>query len=69
MVDRGGVLVACCNAVKLSTTDMDRAVGRGAARAGRRVVITERLGLPADFPVLPAFIEGDYLQILVARVD
>ena len=62
-----GVLLACCNAAKLPAPDLDRALGRGAARVGRRLVVTEQLGLPPDFPVLPAFTEGAYLKILVAR--
>lgn len=65
----GGILLACCNAAKLSAGELDRAVGRGASQAGRRLVVSERLGLPPDFPVLPAFTEGDYLKILVARVE
>jgi 23S rRNA (cytosine1962-C5)-methyltransferase len=62
-----GVLVACCNAAKLPESDLDRALGRGAAWAGRRLVVTARIGLPSDFPVLPAFTEGAYLKILAAR--
>jgi len=69
VIEPGGVLLACCNAAKLTASDLDRAVGRGAALASRRVVITERLGLPPDFPVLPVFIEGDYLKLLVGQVD
>jgi len=65
----GGFLLACCNAAKLSAAELDRAVGRGASQANRRLVVAERLGLPPDYPVLPAFTEGDYLKILVARVE
>ena len=63
----GGTLLACCNAARLPAADLDRAVGRGAARAGARLVVTGQLGLPADFPVLPAFTEGAYLKIISAR--
>jgi 23S rRNA (cytosine1962-C5)-methyltransferase len=65
----GGLLCACCNAVKLPEPDFDRAIGHGAALASRRAVITHRLGLPPDFPVLPSFPEGRYLKIALARVE
>jgi len=63
----GGLLVAASNAAKLPAADLDRALGRGASLAGRELVITAQLGLPPDFPVSPAFPEGSYLKIFVAR--
>lgn len=66
VLDPGGILCASSNAAKLSPSDLDRALGRGAALAGHPLIITQRLGQPPDYPVLTGFSEGAYLKLLVA---
>ena len=64
----GGLMLACSNAVKLDATDLERALGEGAARAGTRAAVVTRIGLPPDFPVALGFPEGHYLKcVLVSR--
>jgi 23S rRNA (cytosine1962-C5)-methyltransferase len=68
VLDPGGLMLACSNAVKLDAADLERALGEGAARAGTRAVVVARIGLPADFPVALGFPEGHYLKcVLVSR--
>lgn len=58
-----GAIVACAsNTAKLPLEDFDRILGDGASRARRRLLVTERVGLPADFPVPAGFPEGHYLK-------
>ena len=68
VLDPGGILLAASNAAKLPDGDFERALGRAAGMAGRRVLITDRIGQPADFPVTPGFAEGRYLKVAVCRV-
>src|SRR5262249_51865162 len=64
----GGLMMACSNAVKLDATELERALGEGAARVGLRSYVVSRVGLPLDFPVAPGFPEGHYLKcVLVSR--
>lgn len=65
----GGFLCAASNAAKLTAADLDRAIGLGAHQAQRRALITGRLDQPADYPVLPAFVEGAYLKFFIAMVE
>jgi 23S rRNA (cytosine1962-C5)-methyltransferase len=66
VLDPGGILCASSNAAKLSPSDFDRALGRGAALSGQPLIVTQRLGQPPDYPVLPGFSEGAYLKLLIA---
>ncbi len=68
VMPRGGLLLAASNAAKLPHDDFERALGRGAAQAGRELVISERLSQPSDYPASPAFSEGRYLKLVVCRV-
>ncbi len=61
-----GALLACAsNTAKLSAEEFDRALAQGAAAARVQVRVVERRGLPADFPVVPGFPEGNYLKFVV----
>ncbi|MBK8482590.1 MAG: class I SAM-dependent rRNA methyltransferase [Proteobacteria bacterium] len=68
VIESGGLLLAACNATKLSIEELERALGWGAHEAGRKLIIVERLGQPADYPVLSGFPEGRYLKLVLARV-
>lgn len=63
-----GVLCVASNSTKLQPEELERAIGRGAHRAGREVIITERLGQPPDYPVSPGFSEGRYLKFFVVQL-
>ncbi len=69
LVAEGGLVCLACNAGRMSPPDLDRAVGIGAAAAERRVLVIRRLGQPEDYPVLPAFTEGQHLKIFLLQVD
>jgi 23S rRNA (cytosine1962-C5)-methyltransferase len=62
----GGFLVLASNSTKLSSADLDRALGEGAASVHAELRIIERVGLPPDFPVAPGFPEGNYLKLAIA---
>ncbi|HEY7373085.1 MAG TPA: class I SAM-dependent rRNA methyltransferase [Polyangia bacterium] len=62
----GGFLVLASNSTKLSSAELDRALGEGAASARAELRIIERVGLPPDFPVAPGFAEGNYLKLAIA---
>lgn len=66
VLDRGGLLALATNSWKLGAQDLDRALAEGATRQGVEVRVVERCGLPPDFPVAPAFPEGNYLKFLIA---
>lgn len=68
VVAPGGLVLAVCNAVRLSEEDFLLALGQGAAAAGRKACLLGECGLPADFPVLPAFIEGRYLKVKLLQM-
>ena len=61
-----GFLVLASNSTKLSSADLDRALGEGAASVRAELRIVERPGLPPDFPVAPGFPEGNYLKLAIA---
>ncbi len=64
-----GALVACVsNTMKVSSEELDRAIGEASVRARRMVRIVERRGLPADFPVAAGFHEGHYLKFFLCAV-
>jgi 23S rRNA (cytosine1962-C5)-methyltransferase len=64
----GGEVIVISNASKLSEDELMYAVGGGAIRARRQVTLLGECGLPPDFPVPPAFVEGRYLKIKRLRV-
>ncbi|HFE46805.1 MAG TPA: class I SAM-dependent rRNA methyltransferase [Nannocystis exedens] len=68
VVAPGGFVLAVCNAVRLSEEEFLLALGEGAAAAGRAACLLGECGLPADFPVLPAFIEGRYLKVKLLQL-
>ncbi|MBK8261797.1 MAG: class I SAM-dependent rRNA methyltransferase [Nannocystis sp.] len=63
VVAPGGLVLAICNAVRLTEEEFLLAIAEGAAGVGRRARLIAECGLPPDFPVLPAFIEGRYLKV------
>lgn len=58
----GGLVLAVSNTARLSEEEFARALGKGAGRAEREVRTVRRFSLPPDFPVPPAFAEGNYLK-------
>jgi 23S rRNA (cytosine1962-C5)-methyltransferase len=65
----GGALIAVSSTHKISPDDFDRMLADGAARARCTLRIVERPGLPPDFPVAPAFPDGNYLKVVIAVKD
>lgn len=63
VVEPQGEVLAVCNAATLSGQEFLNAIGEGLGLAKRKGALIGELGLPADFPVLPAFGEGRYLKI------
>lgn len=61
-----GLLAAASSTHKMSADEFDGALAEGAAMAGCELGIIERRGLPVDFPVHPAFHEGNYLKFAIA---
>ncbi|MES1206408.1 MAG: class I SAM-dependent rRNA methyltransferase [Pseudomonadota bacterium] len=66
VLEPGGLLAFATNSVKVSAQDLDRALAEGAAARGSDLLIVDRVGLPADYPVAPGFPEGNYLKFVVA---
>jgi 23S rRNA G2069 N7-methylase RlmK/C1962 C5-methylase RlmI len=58
--------VFATNSTKVSSAELDRALGEGGAMARADLRIVERVGLPPDFPVAPGFPEGNYLKVTIA---
>jgi 23S rRNA (cytosine1962-C5)-methyltransferase len=69
VVAPGGEILAVCNAAGLSETEFLGAVGGGAWRSGRKLLLIDERGLPSDFPVIPAFPEGKYLKVKLFHVE
>lgn len=69
VVAPGGHVLAISNAVRLGEEEFLLAVGDGVHAAGRSARLIGECGLPPDFPVLPAFIEGRYLKIKLLQFD
>lgn len=59
----GGRLLVVSNAARLTDDELMLAIGHGSADVGRETRLIGERGLPADFPVPPAFGEGRYLKI------
>jgi len=66
VLDPGGLLAFATNSTKVASTELDRAMGEGAADSRSELRIIERIGLPPDFPVAPGFPEGNYLKFAIA---
>jgi 23S rRNA (cytosine1962-C5)-methyltransferase len=69
IVGPGGHVLAISNAVKLGEEEFLLAIGEGVYAAGRGARLVGEWGLPPDFPVLPAFIEGRYLKVKLLQFD
>ena len=67
--ESGGYLVFCSCSSAVDLGALTRALGSGAARAGRIATVLERHFQGPDHPVSAAFPEGLYLKALVARID
>lgn len=65
----GGITVICSCSAGLGMAELERALAVGAARAGRRATVLERVFQDADHPVPAAFPEGLYLSTLIAEVS
>ena len=66
VLEPGGLLAFATNSAKVSSVELDRAMGEGAAQARADLRIIERVGLPPDYPVAPGFPEGNYLKFAIA---
>jgi 23S rRNA (cytosine1962-C5)-methyltransferase len=66
VLEPGGLLAFATNSTKVSSLDLDRAMGEGASEAHAELRIIERVGLPPDYPVAPGFPEGNYLKFAIA---
>lgn len=62
----GGLLVAASSTHKMSAQEFELALAEGALGAQTRLQIIDRRTLPADFPTVPGFPEGNYLKFAVA---
>jgi 23S rRNA (cytosine1962-C5)-methyltransferase len=69
VVSPGGHVLAISNAVRLGEEEFLLAVGEGVHASGRAARLVGECGLPPDFPVPPAFIEGRYLKIKLLQFD
>lgn len=65
----GGHVVLCSCSAGLGSAELQRALAVGAANAGRRVTILDRVFQDVDHPVPAAFPEGLYLSCLIAEVS
>jgi 23S rRNA (cytosine1962-C5)-methyltransferase len=59
----GAEVLAVSNASRLPESELLVAIGEGAVAGGRPARVLGECGLPPDFPVPPAFVEGHYLEI------
>ena len=66
VLEPGGLLAFSTNSTKLAAADVERALAEGAAKVRASVLVLERHGLPADYPVSPGFPEGNYLKFFLA---
>ncbi|MBK7537242.1 MAG: class I SAM-dependent rRNA methyltransferase [Myxococcales bacterium] len=61
-----GLLVAASSTHKLNALEYEQALAEGALLAQTQLRIIDRRGLPADFPTVPGFPEGNYLKFVIA---
>jgi 23S rRNA (cytosine1962-C5)-methyltransferase len=66
---RGALLVTCSCSQNVDGPDLERVLAASAGQANRRVRVLERRGPGPDHPLPPAFLEGQYLSVLVAQVE
>jgi 23S rRNA (cytosine1962-C5)-methyltransferase len=69
VLEPGGLIAAASSTHKISAAEFDGALAEGAVRAGTRLTILDRRGLPVDFPVDPGFPDGNYLKFAIAVRD
>lgn len=69
IVAPSGVLAAASCSSHVTLEAFLGALAEGAARARRTVRLLEARGQPGDHPTPPAFPEGRYLKLAIARVD
>jgi len=65
-LEPGGLLVAASSTHKIGATEFELALAEGALAADAELQVIDRRGLPADFPTVPGFPEGNYLKFVVA---
>lgn len=65
----GGHVLAISNAARLPEDEFFLAIGEGVHQAKRAARMVGECGLPPDFPVPPAFVEGRYLKIKLLQLD
>jgi len=68
LVVKGGLVLAVSNTARLSDEEFARALGKGGGWAGRELRTIRKFCLPPDFPVPPAFAEGNYLKAYLLAV-
>lgn len=68
LVEKGGLVLAVSNTARLSDEEFARGLGKGGGWAGREVRTIRKFCLPPDFPVPPAFAEGNYLKAYLLSV-
>jgi 23S rRNA (cytosine1962-C5)-methyltransferase len=66
VIEPGGLLAAASSTHKMGATEFDAALADGAVSARTSLRVLERVSLPPDFPVAPAFPEGNYLKFVIA---
>ena len=67
VVAPGGILAACSCSSHVTMDDFVGALRDGAVKADRALRLLELRGQPADHPTPPAFPEGRYLKMIIAR--
>jgi len=65
VLEPGGLLVCVSSTHKFSLYDFEQALAVGGLRAGFKLSIIERCGLPPDYPSTPGFNEANYLKFAV----
>lgn len=69
LVEGGGLYLAASCSSHVRMGDFVDTLRQGARRARRVVTVLAQHGAPADHPRPLAFPEGDYLKVLLARID
>lgn len=69
LVVPGGFYVAASCSSHVGRDAFTDTVLEGARRAKRSLQLLDAWGAPPDHPRLPAFREGDYLKVLLLRVE